>query len=102
MPADLRDVTREFGRGQTTLENLREAARAEPRDRQLAGALLQLIAEWESTAVTVSVRSRSELRARIRQLVPPDPPASPEASARRDPAESIYAAGLRGQRRRRS
>jgi len=102
MAADLKDVTRDFGRGQTTLENLREAARAESRDRQLAGALLQLIAEWESTAVTVSVRSRSELRARIRQLVPPEPPASPASSGRPDPAESIYAAGLRGQRRRRT
>ena len=100
MPPNLRDVTRDFGRGQTTLESWRGAARAERDDRQLAAEVLKLIADWESSAWKDSVRSREDLRARAKQLVPAAPAAPPESASRRGPKSSIYDAGLRGQRRR--
>ncbi len=100
MPSNLRDVASDFGRGLATLETLRGAARAERNDRQLAEEILKLIADWENSAWKDSVRSRDDLRARAKQLVPPAPPAPPAATSRRRPAESIYEAGLRGQRRR--
>jgi hypothetical protein len=96
MPPNLRDVTREFARGQAPLETLRRAAREEPIDRQLADGILKLIADWERTRSPASAWSRNDLRARAKELVPPDPPAS---SSRRNPTESMYEAGLRGQRR---
>lgn len=97
---NLRDVSREFSRGAATLDTLRNAARAEPTDRQLAAELLRLIAEWEAGAWTWtdSGRAKSELRWRVKQLVPP--PAPPPTPSRRPPGESMYDAGLRGQRRR--
>ncbi|MGH2919995.1 MAG: hypothetical protein ACRDLS_15545, partial [Solirubrobacteraceae bacterium] len=94
---DLRDVTREFARGEAPLEALRGAARAERGDRRLADEILKLITEWESSAWSASAWSRNELRARAKSLVPPAPPAS---TSRQDPATSMYEAGLRGQRRR--
>lgn len=100
MPPDLRDVTRDFGRGQTTLESWRGAARAERDDRQLAAEVLKLIADWENSAWRDSVRSREDLRARAKQLVPAAPAAPPASASRRGPKSSIYDAGLRGQRRR--
>lgn len=86
----MRDVTRAFGIGEATLEDLREAAMAERVDRQLADAVLRLIAEWETSAWT-----RNEFRTRARDLLPATPPPS-----RRPEGESLYEAGLRGQRRR--
>lgn len=62
----------------------------------MADAVLHLITAWEDTTWTASARSRNELRARAKQLLPPDPP---ESTTRRDATESMYAAGLRGQRR---
>ncbi|HEV2060949.1 MAG TPA: hypothetical protein VGR11_16485 [Solirubrobacteraceae bacterium] len=100
MPPNLRDVTRDFGRGEATLESLRAAARAEHRDRQLANEILTLIGEWENSPQKDSVRSRDDLRARAKKLVPPAPPDPPASTSRRPPGESIYDAGLRGQRRR--
>jgi hypothetical protein len=100
MAANLRDVTRDFARGQVALETWRAAARAERADRQLADAVLMLINEWESKAMAQSVRARNELRARAKQLLPPEPVTPPASTYRRDPSESIYAAGLRGQKRR--
>lgn len=101
MPPDLRELTRQFGRGETTLEALRVAARAENRDRALADQLLQLIREWEISPLRASERARNDLREAAENLVPPPPPPlAPVANSRRDPSESIYAAGLRGQRRR--
>ena len=101
MPSDLRELTRQFGRGETTLEALRMAARAENRDRGLADQLLQLIREWEISPLRASERAKNDLREAAENLVPPPPPPlAPSSSARRDPSESIYAAGLRGQKRR--
>lgn len=101
MALDLKDVTRAFGRGEATLESLRAAARAEPYDRQLAGEIMRLISDWENSAWKDSARSRDDLRANIKSLVPPAPTASsPASTSRRQPRESIYEAGLRGQRRR--
>ena len=99
MPRNLRDLTRDFGRGDTTLETLRGAARAEPSDRHLAGAILNVITDWENSGWTDSVASRNQLRLRIKQLVPATPPPA-EPKNRRPPGESMYDAGLRGQRRR--
>ncbi len=96
MPPDLRNVTREFARGETPLEALRQAARAERSDRRLADEILKLITEWEDSAWD-SALSRNELRARAKQLVPPPPP---EPTSRQDATASMYEAGLRGQRRR--
>ena len=90
MHTHLRDVTRAFGIGEATLDTWREAAHAERTDRQLAEAVLRLIAEWENSAW-----SRNEFRTRARQLIPPLPP-----PPRRPNDTSIYDAGLRGQRRR--
>lgn len=99
--ADLKDVTRAFGRGEATLESLRAAARGELYDRQLAGEIIRLISDWENSAWKDSARSRGDLRANIKALVPPAPTvASPGLTSRRKPRESIYEAGLRGQRRR--
>src|SRR5687767_13313607 len=100
MPPNLRDVARDFGRGEATLESLRGAARAERGDRQLADGILRLIAGWENSPQRHSVRSREDLRAEVKQLVPPEPPAPSASTSRRPPGESIYEAGLRGQRRR--
>lgn len=97
MQPGLRDITRDFARGEAPLEALRAAARAEPVDRRLADEILALISEWERSAWVASAWSRNELRARAKQLVPPAPPAEP---SRQDAAASMYEAGLRGQRRR--
>lgn len=100
MPSNLRDVTSEFYRGEATLEVLRAAALAERIDRQLADGILRLISEWEQNPEKNSTRVRNELRARAKELVPPAPAVSPASTYRRDPSESIYAAGIRGQQRR--
>lgn len=103
MPANLRDVARAFGRGEATLEMLRAAARAAPGDRQLADQVLKLIMDWESSGLTHTVRSRTDLRMRVKALVPAPPPA-PNAPApgerRRASGNSLYEPGLRGQKRR--
>jgi len=92
-PPRLSDVTRDFARGDTSLEALRAAARAERMHRHLADEILRLITEWENSGDN-STSSRNELRARAKRLVPPDPP------PRKEPAESFYEPGLRGQKRR--
>lgn len=99
MVANLRNVTRDFARGQTTLETLRRAARTEPVDRRLADRLLALITDWENGPWTASTRARNELRARARLLLPPDPPDPPPAARSKDATTSMYEAGFRGQRR---
>lgn len=98
---NLREITRQFGRGEATLESLRGAALGEHRDRQLAGEILTLINAWERDPYKDSVRCRNDLRAHIKQLVPPAPAAAEASKSRREPGESLYAAGLRGQQRRR-
>ncbi len=106
MPATLQDVTRDFALGQATLETLREAARDERRDRGLAGQLLALIAEWDTSVLTDSARARlrNSLRERAKALVPAAPPPEPEKptwTSRQAPEKSsLYEAGLRPQRRR--
>ena len=85
---DLRDVSRDFGLGNATLEDLREAAQAERIHRQAADQILKLITEWENSAW-----SRNELRMRVRQLTPP-PPQSPRGA-------TFYDAGLKAKRRSR-
>ena len=90
MQTRLRDVTRAFGIGEATLEDLREAANAERVDRQMADEVLRLIADWERRQYP-----RNELRSHVRSITPPPPPPS-----RHPPGESLYDAGLRGQRRR--
>ncbi|HWH23723.1 MAG TPA: hypothetical protein VNW68_02395 [Candidatus Limnocylindria bacterium] len=97
MQSGLRDVAREFARGETTLEVLRAAARTERMDRHVAEEILKLISAWESRAWPDVDRARNDLRAGVKQLVPADPPPS---ASRRPPGESIYDAGFRGQRRR--
>jgi hypothetical protein len=105
MAPKLRDVTREFARGDATLQTLREAARAERANRGLADRILQMIAEWERSATTNSARAKSELRARAELLVPTDPDDEPDAPADRgdwrggmDATTFMYESGLRGQR----
>ena len=90
MRTHMREVARAFGIGEATLEDLREAAMAERVDRQLAVAVLGLIDQWETSAWT-----RNEFRTHVRALLPATPP-----PPRRPNDESIYDAGLRGQRRR--
>lgn len=97
MRSGLRDVVRAFSLGEITLDMLRAAALAERVDRGLAERVLGLVAEWERSAWAGKDTGRSELRYRAKQLIPPEPPA-PEM--RRPPGESIYEAGIRGQRRR--
>ena len=98
MAEKLTDVTRAFGRGETSLESLRAAARKERVHRQLADALLALITEWETTATDNSVSSREKLRDRAKALVPPDPP--PPKPSPQDATAAMYGPGLRGQQRR--
>ncbi len=100
MAQNLTHVTRAFGRGEATLETLRAAARAERGDRRLAETILQLITDWENSGWTDSEVSRTQLRIRVKQLVPAAPTTPPASTYRRDPSESLYAAGLRGQKRR--
>ena len=97
MARKLRDVTRDFARGEVPLETLRSAARAERLDRYLADRLLQLISEWENSDWANSAWSRDELRDRADRLVPAAAPPTPASG--KDNAASMYAAGLRGQRR---
>ncbi len=97
MAPKLKDVTGEFARGEAPLEALRAAARAERVHRQLADELLKLIAEWESSTWHNSTSSKNELRARAKELIPPDPPLE---TIRRNTGYSFYEAGLRGQKRR--
>lgn len=101
MPPSLRDVTRDFALGEATLEALRAAARAERGNRPLADEILRLIGVCERSGRTDSARVRAmhDLRDRARALAPPGPD-KPASDARRPPGESIYEAGLRGQRRR--
>ena len=103
MPPSLRDVTRDFALGEATLETLRAAARAERSNRPLADEILRLIGECERSGRTDSARVRAmhDLRDRAKALAPPGPAARAASDARRPPGESIYEAGLRGQRRRR-
>ena len=103
MPGSLSDVVREFGRGEATLEMLRVAARAEPRERDLASEVLRVIMDWESRGLTHTVRARTDLRIRVEALVPaapPPPPAGGPAERPRASGLSLYEPGLRGQRRR--
>ena len=100
MAPNLTDVTRAFYRGEATLETLRRAARAEGSDRHLAARILGLITDWENSGWTESEASRSALRLQVKQAVPPPPTTSPKSTYHRDPAESLYAAGIRGQKRR--
>ena len=90
LPPDLSDITRKFACGEVSLLDWRDAAHRERFDRQLSEKVLSLIAQFEN-----SMWTRNDLRSRARELVPAERPA-----ARRRPAESIYEAGLRGQRRR--
>lgn len=101
MQSKLRDVATGFGRGEATLETLRGAAIAELVDRPLASRILTLISEWENSSGNHTVRSRDDFRARVKQVVPPAPVIPAASEYRRPPGESIYAAGLRGQQRRR-
>jgi len=96
MPSSLRELTREFARGEAPLETLRGAARAERTDRHLADRILALISEWERGGRTDSHWSRNELRDRAKKLVP-DIPVKTVAS-RRDPTEIMYNAGIKGRR----
>lgn len=105
MAPKLRDVAREFARGDATLETLRAAASTERANRGLADRILQMIAEFERSGATNSARARSELRARAEQLVPTDPDDEPDAPADRgdwrgglDATTFMYESGLRGQR----
>lgn len=100
MAFDLRDVTRKFGRGEATLHTLRDAARAERVDRQLAEQVLKLIMEWENSGRTNNDHARSELRMRVKALVPAAPTAAAAGQRRRASGNSFYEPGLRGQRRR--
>ena len=103
MAGSLSDVVREFGRGEASLEMLRTAARAEPRERELASEILRVIMDWESRGMTHSVRARTDLRIRVESLVPaapPPPPAGGPAERPRASGLSLYEPGLRGQRRR--
>lgn len=103
MAGRLSDVARGFGRGEATLEMLRAAARAEPRERELASQVLKLITDWESSGLTHNARARDGLRMRVKALVPATPPAAQTPAAAQRPRASglsLYEAGLRGQRRR--
>ena len=97
MARKLRDVTRDFARGEVALETLRGAARKERLDLRLADELLRLISDWERNAPVTSAWSRNELRERAEQLLPTVAP--PRTPSGQDNAASMYAAGLRGQRR---
>jgi hypothetical protein len=88
---------REFARGEAALEPLRAAAHAERFDRPLADGVLRAIAEWESGPSPASARFRNELRARVKKLLPPDPPDTPEKRSPRDATAAMYEPGQRGQ-----
>ncbi len=85
----LKEVARDFGLGLLTLEDLREAARAERIHKQTAEEVLQLIADWE-----IHRWPRNELRSRVRALVPTPPKKS------RYSGDALYQPGLDAQRRR--
>lgn len=90
----MREAARAFGLGEITLEDLREAARADKLDRPLADQLLRMIAEWETSPRRHSDWARKEFRATVRKLAPAEP-----AVDKREHRESLYEAGLRGQQR---
>ena len=96
MQPTLREVTLEFSRGEASLGTLRGAAHAERIHRPLADEILKLIADWENSPWGDNARSRNELRARAKQLVPAAPAAAKKPV---DAAAAMYGAGLRGQRR---
>ncbi|HVL31937.1 MAG TPA: hypothetical protein VM299_06835 [Solirubrobacteraceae bacterium] len=77
-----------FALGEVTLEDLREAARAEKIDQRTAQETLKLIAEWESHRAW----SRNDFRARVRRLMPPPAPKTRDGNA-------MYDAGLNAYRR---
>lgn len=87
MSPELREVARQFGIGNATLEDLREAASDERINRRAADEMLKLIAEWEHRG-----GSRNELRTRVRDLIPP-PPRHPDGG-------TFYDAGIKAQQRR--
>jgi len=101
MAPRLKEVTREFALGVTTLGTWREAARAESADRRLADEVLRLISDWENTAWPDMTRARNELRAGAERLAPAPLGSSveEEKKAKKDPTATMYEAGLRGQRR---
>ncbi len=107
--AVLREIAREFGRGETTLAALRSAASSEPFDRHLAQSLLRAIGEFEASGRTTSPQARIELRERVKELAPARPgeeddeglpPLEREWQARGDPAAAMYQCGIRGQQGR--
>lgn len=97
MAGRLREVTREFARGEVPLAALRDAARAERIDLTLADALIKLIREWEHSPHVNQVWARNELRDRAEALLPSIPAPS---SKPKDYTSAMYEAGLRGNLRR--
>ena len=99
MQYKLRETARAFALGEVPLEAVRQTALAERFDRQVAEALLRIIADWESRGRVNSPYARNELRERVGQVVPAVKEESEKKKTGSEYAANMYATGLRGQRR---
>jgi hypothetical protein len=99
MQYKLRKLARAFALGEVPLEVVREAARDEHLDRQVAESLLRVIADWERGGRVNSPYARNELRERVGQVVPAAKEESEKKKSGSEYAANMYATGLRGQRR---
>jgi hypothetical protein len=99
MQYKLRETARAFALGEVPLEVVRDLARAERLDIQVAEALLRVIADWERGGRVNSPSARNELRERVGQVVPATMVEPEKKKSGSEYAANMYATGLRGQRR---
>ena len=99
MQYKLRETARAFAMGEVPLEAVRNLARAERLDIQVADALLRVIGDWERGGRVNSPYARNELRERVGQVVPAAMVEPEKKKSGSEYAANMYATGIRGQRR---
>jgi hypothetical protein len=99
MQYKLRETARAFALGEVPLEVVRDTARAERLDIQVAESLLRVIADWERGGRVNSPYARNELRERVGQVVPAVKEETEKKKSGSYYTANMYETGLRGQRR---